>query len=40
MTARICCDTEEKISQQNAFTYYKWSVSHFVPVASPSVHIF
>jgi len=32
MIVRICCDTEEKILQQNAFAYDKWSVSHFLPV--------
>jgi len=26
MTVRICCDAEEKILQQNAFAYDKWSV--------------
>jgi len=30
MTVRICCDTEEKILQQNAFAYDDWSVSHFL----------
>jgi len=27
MTVRICCDAEEKILQQNAFAYDKWSVT-------------
>jgi len=36
MTVRICCDAEEKILQQNAFAYDKWSVSHFLPVTSPN----
>jgi len=29
---------EEKILQQNAFAYDKWSVSHFLPVTLPNVH--
>jgi len=37
MTVRICCDAEEKIMQQNAFAYDKWSVSDFLPVTSPNV---
>ena len=40
MTVRICYDTEEKILQQNAFAYDKWSVSHFLRVTSPNVHRF
>ena len=42
MTVRICCDAEEKILQQNAFAYDKWSdsVSHFLRVTSPNVHRF
>ena len=40
MTVCICCDAEEKILQQNAFAYVKWSVSYFLPVTSPNVHIF
>jgi len=40
MTVRICYDAEEKILQQNAFAYDKWSVSHFLPVASLTVHRF
>jgi len=28
MTVRNCCDTEEKILQQNAFAYHQWMVSH------------
>jgi len=40
MTARICCDGEEKILQQNAIAYDKWSLSHFLPVTSPNVHRF
>jgi len=40
MTARICCDTEEKILQQNAFAYDKFKLSHFLPVTSPNVHRF
>jgi len=40
MTVCICCDTEEKILQQNAFAYDEWSVSHFLPVTSPNVHRF
>jgi len=40
MTVRICCDAEEKILQQNAFAYDKWSVSYFLPVTSPNVHRF
>ena len=32
MTVRIKCDAKEKILQQNAFAYDKWSVSHFLPV--------
>ena len=32
MTARICCDAEEKILEQNAFAYDKWTVSHFLRV--------
>ena len=40
MTVRICCDAEEKILQQNAFAYDKWSVSHFLRVTSPDVHRF
>jgi len=37
MTVRICCDTEEKILQQNAFAYDKWTVNYFLPVTSPNV---
>ena len=33
-------DAEEKILQQNAFAYDKWSVSHFLRVTSPNVHRF
>jgi len=40
MTGRICCAAEEKILQQNAFAYDKWSVSHFLRVTSPNVHSF
>jgi len=40
MTVCICCDAQEKILQQNAFAYDKWSVSHFLPVTSPNVHRF
>ena len=40
MTVRICCDAEEKILQQNAFAYDKWSVSHFLRVTLPNVHRF
>jgi len=35
MTVRICCNAEEKILQQNAFGYDKWSINHFLPVTSP-----
>jgi len=31
MTVRICCDTDKKVLQQNAFAYDDWSVSHFLP---------
>jgi len=34
------CNTEEKILQQNAFAYDKWTVSYFLPVTSPNVHRF
>ena len=37
---RICCDAEEKISQQNAFAYDKWSVSYLLPVTLPNVNRF
>jgi len=40
MTVRICCDAEEKILQQNAFAYDKWSVSYLWPVTSPNVQKF
>ena len=40
MTVRICCDAEEKIFQQNACAYDKWSVSYFLPVTSPNVDRF
>ena len=40
MTVRICCDAEEKILQQNAFAYDKWSGSHFLRVTSPDSQIF
>jgi len=40
MTVCIYCDAEEKILQQTAFAYDKWSVSHFLPVTSPNVHRF
>ena len=32
MTVRICFDAEEKMLQQHAFAYDKWSVSHFLRV--------
>jgi len=37
---RICCDTEEKILQLNAFAYDDWSVTHLLPVTLPNVHRF
>jgi len=40
MTVCISCDTEEKILQQNAFVYDKWTVSYFLPVTSPNVNRF